>query len=70
MQISCSGVMMQSEFLWPVLGSASMTSVHRFRFTVPWGKVLGWRTIKAPQLLLGELTRVEAGYETELTELR
>lgn len=40
---SWSGVMMHKEFFWPVLGSASMTSVHRFMFTVPWGSVLGWR---------------------------
>lgn len=35
MKYSCSGVMMHKEFFWPVLGSASMTSVHRFMFTVP-----------------------------------
>lgn len=35
MNISCSVVTMQSPFLWPVLGSASVMSVHRFRFTVP-----------------------------------
>lgn len=35
MKYSWSGVMMHSEFFWPVLGSASMTSVHRFMFTVP-----------------------------------
>lgn len=43
MKYSCSGVMIHSEFFWPVRGSASTTSVQRFMFTVPWGKVLGWR---------------------------
>lgn len=49
---SCSGVMMHSEFFWPVLGSASITSVQTFMLTVPWGSVLGWRaqsiTIRGP----------------------
>lgn len=43
MKYSCSGVMIHSEFFWPVRGSASTTSVQRFMFTVPWGKVLGWK---------------------------
>lgn len=41
MKYSWSGVMMQREFFWPVLGSESMTSVQRFMFTVPCGSVLG-----------------------------
>lgn len=41
---------MQSAFLWPVRGSASVMSVHRFMFTVPCGKVLGWRRIRASKL--------------------
>lgn len=43
MKYSWSGVTMHREFFWPVFGSASMTSVQRFMFTVPWGSVLGYR---------------------------
>lgn len=35
MKISCSDVVTQSAFFWPVLGSASAMSVHRLMLTVP-----------------------------------
>lgn len=50
MKISCSDVTMHRAFLWPVLGSASVISVHRLRFTVPCGKVLSCRRVRASTL--------------------
>lgn len=46
MKISRSGVTRQSAFLWPVRGSASAMSEHRFMLTVPCGRVLGCRTVR------------------------
>lgn len=50
MNVSCAKVTRQRAFLWPVLGSASAMSVHKFRFSVPCGRVLGCRRSRAFKL--------------------